>query len=93
MAIVEDPVDFLDDFGVTVTHGATQGLGILDLPGEYVSDSRVITTEYVVRCESSKFGALTYGESVTVDGTTYTVREAPLPIDDGVFCLVLLTKT
>ena len=92
MALNEDPADFLADFGVTVTAGAVTGLGILDMPGEYVADGRVITTEYVLRCEVSKFGDLAYGDSVTVDGVSYTVREQPLRIDDGVFCLVLLTK-
>ena len=91
MAFVEDPTDFLEDFGVTVTTGAVTGLGILDMPGEYVADSRVITNEYLLRAETSKFGTLTYGDSLTVDGTLYTVREAPLMVDDGVFCLVLLT--
>ena len=88
----EDPTDFLADFGVPVIAGAVEGLGILDMPGEYVADGRVITNEYLLRAETSKFGSLTYGDSVTVDGLNYAVREAPLTVDDGVFCLVLLTK-
>jgi hypothetical protein len=91
MAWVEDPTDFLEDFGVSVTAGGTEGLGILDMPGEYVADGRVITNEYLLRAETSKFGTLTYGDTVTVDGSQYTVREAPLMVDDGVFCLLLLT--
>lgn len=92
MAFVEDPADFLTDFGVAVTAGAVSGLGILDSPGEYVAGDRVITTEYVLRAETSKFGDLSYDDPITVDGTSYTVREAPLLIDDGAFCLVLMTK-
>jgi hypothetical protein len=93
MAFVEDPTDFLDDFGVTVTAGGISGLGILDMPGEYIGpNGQVITTEYVLRAEVSKFGALGYDSSITVDGSSYTVREAPLLIDDGIFCLLLLTK-
>lgn len=91
MAWVEDPTDFLEDFGVSVTAGVVTGLGILDMPGEYVADGRVITNEYLLRAETSKFGTLTYGDTVTVDGSQYTVREAPLMVDDGVFCLLLLT--
>jgi len=92
MAWTEDPTDFLDDFGVTVTANGTTGLGILDMPGEYVADGRVITNEYLLRAEASKFGSVTYGDSMTVAGVAYEVREAPLLVDDGVFCLVLLTK-
>ena len=92
MAWTEDPTDFLDDFGVTVTANGTTGLGILDMPGEYVADGRVITNEYLLRAQTSKFGSVTYGDSMTVAGVAYEVREAPLLVDDGVFCLVLLTK-
>lgn len=92
MAWSEDPTDFLADFGVPVIAGAVEGLGILDMPGEYVADGRVITNEYLLRAETSKFGSLVYNDSITVDGLNYTVREAPLMVDDGVFCLVLLTK-
>ena len=92
MAWTEDPTDFLNDFGVTVTANGTTGLGILDMPGQYVADGRVITNEYLLRAETSKFGSVTYGDSMTVAGVAYEVREAPLLVDDGVFCLVLLTK-
>ena len=92
MAWSEDPTDFLTDFGVSVTADGVSGLGILDMPGEYVADGRVITNEYQLRVEFSKFGALSYGDSVTVAGDAYTVREAPLIADDGVFCVMLLTK-
>ena len=92
MAWTEDPTDFLEDFGVSVTANGTTGLGILDMPGEYVADGRVITNEYLLRIETSKFGSIGYGDSMTVAGVAYQVREAPLLVDDGVFCLVLLTK-
>ena len=92
MAFVEDPLLFLGDFGLTVSAGATQGLGILDMPGEYVLDDMQISTDYALRCEASKFGALQYGASVTVGENSYTVRENRL-LDDGVFCLVTLSKS
>lgn len=93
MAFTENPTAFLADFGVPVTAGAVSGLGILDAPGEYVAGDRVITTEYLLRAEASKFGNLGYNDSLTVDGEAFTLREAPLLVDDGVFCLLLLTKT
>lgn len=92
MAFVEDPLLFLGDFGLPVVVGATQGLGILDMPGEYVLDDMQISTDYALRCEASKFGALQYGDSIVVDSIPYTVRENRL-LDDGVFCLVTLSKS
>lgn len=92
MALTEDPTLFLTDFGVSVTAGAVTGFGLLDMPGELIADGMVITTDYSLRCEASKFGTLAYGTAITVAGVGYTVRENRL-IDDGVFCEITLQKT
>lgn len=92
MAFTEDPTLFLADFGVSVTAGAVTGHGLLDMPGELIADGMVITTDYSLRCESSKFGTLAYGASITVNSVTYTVRENRL-IEDGIFCEITLQKT
>lgn len=92
MSWSEDPTVFLNDFGVSVSSGNTTGLGILDQPGTLVADGMVISTDYTLRCEASKFGSLAYGASITVNSVGYTVRENRL-IDDGVFCEISLQKT
>ena len=92
MALTENLNVFLADFGVTVTSGAISGIGILDMPGELVADGMIISTDYSIRCEASKFGTLAYGASITVNGTAYTIRENRL-IEDGVFCEITLQKT
>jgi hypothetical protein len=92
MALTENLDVFLADFGVSVTAGAVSGVGILDMPGELVADGMIITTDYSLRCETSKFGTLAYGASITVDGAAYTIRENRL-IEDGVFCVITLQKT
>jgi hypothetical protein len=92
MALTENLDAFLADFGVSVTAGAVSGVGILDMPGELVADGMIISTDYSLRCEASKFGTLAYGTSVTVNSVAYTVRENRL-IDDGVFCEITLQKT
>jgi hypothetical protein len=93
MAFVEDLSVFLDsdEFAVLVTAGAVTGLGILDMPSEIIADGVVLTTDYKLTCEASKFGDLLHGDAVTVDGTNYTVRNTAL-IDDGAFCEVMLQK-
>jgi hypothetical protein len=92
MAFTEDLDVFLADFGVTVTSGAISGSGLLDMPGELVADGMIITTDYSLRCEASKFGGLIYGAAVTVNSVSYQVRENRL-IEDGAFCLLTLQKT
>jgi hypothetical protein len=91
MAFTENLDVFLADFGVTVTSGAVSGSGILDMPGELVADGMVISTDYSLRCEASKFGGLIYGAAMTVDAVNYQVRENRL-IEDGKFCEITLLK-
>jgi hypothetical protein len=91
MAFTEDLSVFLADFGVSVTAGAVSGSGLLDMPGELIADGMVITTDYSLRCEASKFGGLIYGAAVTVDGVNYQVRDNRL-VDDGKFCDITLLK-
>lgn len=93
MALTEDLNQFLDDFGVSCTAGAISALGILDMPGRVIgADGMVLTTDYVLTAKASDFGSLRYGDSITVAGAAYTVRET-LPIDDGAFVEISLQKT
>ena len=92
MAITEDLDVFLADFGVSCTAGATTANGILDMPSQVVSDGMVLTTDYTLTTRASNFGSLVRGDSITVDGTSYTVRETML-IDDGKFVQIALQRT
>jgi len=93
MAFTEDLTAFLNtaEFAVSVTAGSVSGLGILDMPSEIIADGVVLTTDYKLTCEASKFGDLTYGAGINVDGNAYTVRNVAL-IDDGAFCELMLQK-
>lgn len=92
MALSEDLDQFLNDFGLSCTAGAVTALGILDMPGRILSaDGMVISTDYSLTAKASDFGSLVYGDSITVAGIVYTVREALL-IDDGAFCEISLTR-
>lgn len=92
MALTEDLTVFLQDFGVSCTSGATTALGILDMPGQVLAEGMVISTDYTLTARAADFGALKYGDAITVDGAAYTVRDSRL-IDDGRFCEVSLSKT
>jgi hypothetical protein len=92
MALTEDLDIFLADFGVSCTAGATTANGILDMPSQVISDGMVLTTDYTLTARASAFGSLIRGDSITVDGTAYTVRETML-IDDGKFVQLGIQKT
>ena len=92
MAITEDLDGFLADFGVTCTAGAVTAKGILDMPGEVVAGGMVLSTDYSLTARYSNFGTLTHGDSITVDGDAYTVRENRR-VGDGKFCEIALQLT
>lgn len=83
---------FLEDFGVPVVWGQVTGSGILDSPTELVAGDRSLSVEFALTVKTSLFGSTKYGDTLTVDGSTYTVRET-LRIDDGQLSIVILSKT
>lgn len=89
--IDDDGTIFLGDFGLSVVAGAVSGLGILDMPGELLIDGQVLSTDYTLTCETSKFGALAYGSAITVGGVAYTVRSS-VPTGDGKFTVLSLQR-
>lgn len=90
--ITDDPSLYLADFGVDVVAGNISGLGILDMPSELIVDNQVITTDYTLTCESSKFGNLLYGSQILVNGVAYEVRTSTL-LTDGVFSQLTLQRS
>lgn len=94
MAFDENLSVFLsaDEFSVPVVAGGVSGQGILDMPSEIIADGVVLTTDYKVTCEASKFGSLVHGDAITVNSVAYSVRNVSL-IDDGAFCEIMMQKT
>ena len=92
MTITEDLDIFLADFGVSCTAGAVTANGILDMPSQILSDGMVLSTDYTLTARASNFGSLIRGNSITIDGAAYTVRDTML-IDDGKFVQIALQKT
>jgi hypothetical protein len=91
--VITEELDlFLSDFGVSVSAGAVTGVGILDMPSQIVADGMVLTTDYRLTVKTADFGGLIYGNTITVDGAVYTIREA-MKVDDGKFTELMLTKS
>lgn len=91
MALTEDLNVFLDDFGVSCTAGAVTALGLLDMPTQVVAGEMVLTTDYTLTARFADFGGLVYGDSITVAGVIYQVREVR-QLDDGAFCEIGLMR-
>lgn len=92
MAITETLSGFFEDFGVSCTAGAVTALGILDMPSQMLAGEMVLSTDYVLTAQAVDFGSLKYGDSISVAGTAYTVRETRY-IDDGQLVELGLQKT
>lgn len=91
MPFAEDQSIFLADFGLPVVANGVSGLGIYDAPGEYVGgDGVMMLSDPTVRCLGSLVVGLQYGDTITVDGLTYSVRENR-PLFDGIWNQVFLT--
>lgn len=89
--ITENLDIFFSDFGKTVTMGAVSGLGILDEPDQIIGGGLAISTDYSLLTKTSLFGNAGYGDSISVDGVAYSVREVR-KVDDGSLCRMILTK-
>lgn len=77
--------------GVSVTAGAVSGTGLFDQRSELVMSDQVIALELALTVETAVFGHLTYGETLTVAGNQYTVRQEPMLIGEGLDCVILLS--
>ena len=93
MAFNEDLSVFFDPngFGVPVLHKGIEGVGILDMPSEIMADGVVLSTDYKLTVQSGVFNEFLSGDSVTVDGVGYKVRN-PLLADDGKITEVMLMR-
>lgn len=94
MAFTEDLSDFLDlsGPGVSVTAGAVSGVGILDANSEMILGSDAVMISYTLTVQTALFGNLKYGDTIVVDGNSYTVERQPSRLDDGAFCTIQLSR-
>lgn len=93
LSFTEDLDAFFDTpgFTVPVALGQIAGVGYFESPNEIIADGVVLTTDYAVVVKSSDFSSVVRGDTMTVDGVSYTVRE-PMFLDDGKIMRVMLMK-
>jgi len=92
MTWIEDPSIFLGMDAKPVTAGAVSGLGILDQNSEIILGGEITIIDFLLTVPTATFGSLSYGDLVTVDGTSYKCETQPQRFDDGTFCRVPLVK-
>ena len=91
---ISDTLAFLnvDEFGVTCQIGAGANfVGILDSPVDVIAGGMALSREYLLTAKTSDVSSASRGTSITVGGSSYTVRENRA-IDDGIFSELLLSK-
>jgi hypothetical protein len=95
MALTEDADTlniYLNDFGVSCQiAGGIVFKGILDKPTDVIGGGLATSVEYLLTSKTTDVTSASRGTAITVDSTSYTVRENLL-IDDGSFTTLLLSK-
>jgi len=92
MALSDDLGAFFSDFSVSATAGGTTAKGMLDEPTQIEVGGQVLFVDYRFYCKTSDFGSLNSGDSITIDSTAYTVRQAELD-NDGLVTILSVQKT
>lgn len=88
---VEDLAPLFADFGVLAVAGANSATVLFDMPGEEIFGGMQQSTEYAITYRSVDLPGLTAGNSITVDGVAYKVRQTT-PQDDGKLIKAMLKK-
>lgn len=74
--------DLLDEFGVDVSIHGTSGRVLYEQPGKVVLGGMQLSSDYAIEYDPDHFVPIAYGQSVTVAGKVFSVREDG-PSDDG----------
>lgn len=90
--MTEDLSVFFADFAHQAFWGATPAKVLLNAPTQDVLGGKAQSNEYVITLPLAVWSGITRGDSVTVDGLSYIVRESPDHITDGVLMRVKLSR-
>lgn len=77
---------------VSVVAGAVSGQGFLAQNSELILGGEITIIDYLLTVPTALFGNLSYGQAISVDGTSYKVETQPQRFDDGTFCRIPLVK-
>lgn len=94
-ALLRDAGTFLADFGTTVTNGAHEAPGVLDVrdvPEEGAGGIVVMQRRTILRMTAGTGGTIADGTTLVIGGVTYRVEGDGVPVaPDGVHVEYVLT--
>ena len=77
---------------VSVVAGSVSTTGMFDEKSELVLDEQVVSVENALTVRTSELGHLRYGDSITVAGQPYLVRQEPHRMADGLLSILSLER-
>lgn len=81
-----------DEFASHATWGDLETAVIFDAPTEEILGGRGLSNEYTALLPAVEFPGIARGDSVAIDGISYTLRENPRLVEDGALKRITLTK-
>ncbi len=78
---------------VPVVAGNVSTTGMFDKNAELVLNEQVVSVQNALTVLTSELGHLRYGDAIIMDGAAYRVRHEPMPMADGLLCVMSLERS
>lgn len=94
MAFAEDLSLFFDadGFAVTASWGASTAQVLMRQPTEDILGGRAQSNEYELTMPAAEFAGINRGDTLTIAGVSYRLREKPRLVGDGALKTLLLER-
>ena len=80
------------EFAHQATWGAQTAAVLLEQPTEDILGGRAQSNEYEVQMPAAEFAGINRGDTISISGVTYRLREKPRLIGDGALKSLLLER-
>lgn len=80
------------EFAHQATWGAQTAAVLLEQPTEDILGGRAQSNEYEVTMPAAQFAGINRGDTISISGVTYRLREKPRLIGDGALKSLLLER-
>lgn len=80
------------EFAHQATWGALTAAVLLDQPTEDILGGRAQSNEFEVTMQAAEFPGINRGDTISINGASYQLREKPRLADDGALKKLSLTR-